>query len=506
MPNTTSAPACAVLSWPVRVLSVCVVVTRARCHQADRAASSNRDEAVWPISVHHHLIAANAPQRSRVVIVGAGFGGLFAARFLRRAPVDVTVVDKTNHHLFQPLLYQVATGILSEGQVAPATRDVLSRHRNVSVLMAEVTGFDLEAGEVRCQRPDGRPLTLPFDSLIVAAGAGQSYFGHDEFAEWAPGMKTLADAVAHRTRILGALEMAELEDDPEARTAWLTFVVVGGGPTGVEIAGQIAELGSRALKNSFRRIDPRDIRVVLCDGGKEILATFGDKLSQHGTTELLRTGVEIQTETIVQNVDAAGVEVRGADGSTSTIQTRTVIWAAGVAASPLARMLADATGAECDRAGRIAVLPDCSLPGHPQVFAVGDMMSLNGLPGVAEVAMQTGIHAARTISGRLKGREPKPFKYRDLGSMAAVSRRRAIVSFHGIRLHGYLGWLAWLTVHLTFMTGYKNRFSALMSWGFAFLGHSRPQQVINEQRMPGRSEPAAPAETAAVVDARTAPR
>jgi len=451
-------------------------------------------------------IAANAPPRSRVVIVGAGFGGLFAARFLRRAPVDVTVVDKTNHHLFQPLLYQVATGILSEGQVAPATRDVLSRHRNVSVLMAEVNGFDLEAREVRCRRPDGRPLTLPFDSLIVAAGAGQSYFGHDEFAEWAPGMKTLADAVAHRTRILGALEMAELEDDPEARAAWLTFVVVGGGPTGVEIAGQIAELASRALKNSFRRFDPREIRVILCDGGKEILATFGDKLAQQGTAELLRTGVEIQTETIVQNVDAAGVEVRGADGSTSTIQTRTVIWAAGVAASPLARMLADATGAECDRAGRIAVLPDCSLPGHPQVFAVGDMMSLNGLPGVAEVAMQTGIHAARTIRGRLKGKEPKPFEYRDLGSMAAVSRRRAIVSFHGIRLHGYLGWLAWLTVHLTFMTGYKNRFSALMSWGFAFLGHSRPQQVIDEQRMPGRAEPVAAIDTAAVVDARTAPR
>jgi NADH dehydrogenase len=439
------------------------------------------------------------------VIVGAGFGGLFAARFLRRAPVDVTVVDKTNHHLFQPLLYQVATGILSEGAVAPATRDVLSRHRNVTVLMAEATGFDLEAHEVRCRRPDGQPLVLPFDSLIVAAGAGQSYFGHDEFAEWAPGMKTLADAVAHRTRILGALEMAELEDDPEARSAWLTFVVVGGGPTGVEIAGQIAELGSRALKNSFRRFDSREIRVILCDGGKEILATFGDKLAQHGTAELLRTGVEIQTETIVQHVDSTGVEVRGADGTTRRIPTRTAIWAAGVAASPLARMLADATGAECDRAGRIAVLPDCSLPGHPEVFAVGDMMSLNGLPGVAEVAMQTGIHAARTIKGRLKDAPSKPFRYRDLGSMAAVSRRRAIVSFHGIRLHGFLGWLAWLTVHITFMTGFKNRFSALISWGFSFLGRSRPQQVIDEHRMPGRPPQAPPAdEPPSVVDARTA--
>jgi NADH dehydrogenase len=314
MPNTTSAPAGAVLSWAVRVVSVCVVVTRAPCHPADRAASSNRDEAVWPNSVHHHRIAANAPQRSRVVIVGAGFGGLFAARFLRRAPVDVTVVDKTNHHLFQPLLYQVATGILSEGAIAPATRDVLRRHRNVSVLMAEVTGFDLEAREVHCRQPDGRPLTLPYDSLVVAAGAGGSYFGHDEFAEWAPGMKTLDDAVRHRTRILGALEMAELETDDDVRAAWLTFVIVGGGPTGVEIAGQIAELGRRAIGHSFTRFGPNDVRVILCDGGKEILATFGDRLSQHATQGLERTGVEIRTEAIVQNVDATGRPRRSLPG------------------------------------------------------------------------------------------------------------------------------------------------------------------------------------------------
>ena len=357
----------------------------------------------------------------------------------------MTVVDKTNHHLFQPLLYQVATGILSEGAIAPATRDVLRRHRNVSVLMAEVTGFDLEARVVRCRQPDGRPLTLPYDSLVVAAGAGGSYFGHDEFAEWAPGMKTLDDAVRHRTRILGALEMAELEEDDDIRAAWLTFVIVGGGPTGVEIAGQIAELGRRAIGHSFTRFGPNDVRVILCDGGKEILATFGDRLSQHATQGLERTGVEIRTEAIVQNVDATGVEVRSADGSTTKIASRTVIWAAGVAASPLARMLADASGAQCDRAGRIAVQPDCSLPGRPEVF-------------------------------------------------------------RGIRLHGYLGWLAWLMVHITFMTGFKNRFAALMSWSFAFLGHSRPQQVINEQQMPGRAEPAAPGEAAAVVDARTAPR
>jgi NADH dehydrogenase len=245
--------------------------------------------------------------------------------------------------------------------------------------------------------------------------------------------------------------------------------------------------------------------VILCDGGKEILATFGDQLSHHGTTELLRTGVEINTEAIVTNVDAAGVEVRGADGETTRIPTRTAIWAAGVAASPLARMLADASGAECDRAGRIEVQPDCSIAGHPEVFAVGDMMALNGLPGVAEVAMQSGIHAARTISRRLKGEPAQPFRYRDLGSMATISRRRAIVSFHGIRLHGFLGWVAWLIVHVTFMTGFKNRFSALIHWGFSFIGRGRQQRVIDAMSMPGRpaaAAPDAPGDSPSVVDAR----
>ena len=415
----------------------------------------------------------------RVVIVGSGFGGLFAAKFLRRAPVDVTLVDRTNHHLFQPLLYQVATGILSEGQVAPATRDVLHRHKNVAVELAEVTGFDLEARQVALDRPDGTEERLPYDSLIVAAGVGQSYFGHDEFSEWAPGMKTLADALAQRARIFSAFEMAELEDDPELRRAWLTFVVVGGGPTGVEIAGQIAELARRALSGKFRRFDGADVRVLLFEGGKEILASFGDELSERGARELQETGCEIHASSIVQHVDADGVEVKGPDGSVQRYAAKTKIWAAGVAASPLAKMLADASGAECDRAGRIQVLPDCTLPGHPEVFAVGDMMALDGLPGVAEVAMQTGIHAARTIKARLDGRtESTPFKYRDLGSMAAVSRRRAIVSFHGLHISGFLGWLMWLFVHLGFMTGFKNRFTAVVGWGFAFLGQGRAERAI----------------------------
>ena len=418
--------------------------------------------------------------RHRVVIVGSGFGGLFAAKFLRRAPVDVTLIDRTNHHLFQPLLYQVATGILSAGDIAPATRDVLRKHDNVAVVLGEVTGFDLDAREVFATGADGEPLALAYDSLVVAAGVGQSYFGHDEFAQRAPGMKTLDDALAQHARIFGAFEMAELADDPDVRKEWLTFVVVGGGPTGVEISGQIAELSRRALKRNYRRFDPAvEARVILFDGGPEILASFGDRLSGKATRELERTGVEIQCHSVVTHVDADGVVVRGADGAEQRVAAKTVIWAAGVAASPLAQKLAEASGAECDRAGRISVLPDCSLPGHPEVFAVGDMMALDGLPGVAEVAMQSGIHAARTIKKRVESEaDPEPFKYRDLGSMAAVSRHRAIVSFHGIRVAGFLGWLMWLVVHLTFMTGFKNRFTALFQWAFSFVGHGRAERAL----------------------------
>ncbi|MGB7860684.1 MAG: NAD(P)/FAD-dependent oxidoreductase, partial [Acidimicrobiia bacterium] len=395
------------------------------------------------------------------------------------APVDVTLIDRTNHHVFQPLLYQVATGILSEGSIAPATRDVLRKHSNVTVELGDVVGFDLAAQTVEVARPGNTRDTLGYDSLIVAAGVSQSYFGHDEFAEHAPGMKTLADAVAQRERILGAFERAELESDAEIRHEWLTFAVVGGGPTGVEIAGQIAEMSRRALTNNFRRSDPSEVRVVLFEGGEEILATFGDRLSRHGSRELERTGVEIQTSSIVTGVDADGVDFKGPDGSIQRLAAKTVIWAAGVQASPLAAMLSEESGAEVDRAGRIKVLPDCTLPGHPEVFAIGDMMALNGLPGVAEVAMQTGIHSARTIIHRLDDeKEPVAFVYRDLGSMAAISRRRAIVSFHGVRVWGFVGWLMWLFVHLTFLTGFRNRFVATISWFLSFLGHGRNERAI----------------------------
>jgi NADH:ubiquinone reductase (H+-translocating) len=436
-------------------------------------------EGSAPEHLHDDLFRDGA---HHVVIVGAGFGGLFAARFFRGAPVDVTLIARTNHHLFQPLLYQVATGILSEGQIAPATRDVLKSYKNVRVELGEVTGFDLERKRVTSIQANGREIVHDFDSLIVAAGAGGSYFGHDEFEQWAPGMKTLADALDHRARIFGAFEMAELEEDAEARKAWLTFVVVGGGPTGVEISGQIAELSRRALKHNFRRFDPREVRVLLFEGSKEVLGGFGDKLSGKGRSELERTGVEIHVGSIVTHIDGDGVDVKMPDGSIEHFESKTKIWAAGVSASPLAKMLAEESGAECDRAGRIKVEPDCSLPGHPDVFAVGDMMNFDGLPGVAEVAMQSGIHAARTIRRRLvKGEQPKPWKYRDLGSMAAVSRRRAIVSFKGVRVTGFLGWIMWLVVHLTFMTGFKNRFSTLVSWGLSFVGRGRTERAISRE-------------------------
>ena len=419
--------------------------------------------------------------RHRVVIIGSGFGGLFAAKSLGRAPdaIEVTLISRTNHHLFQPLLYQVATGILSAGEIAPATRDVLKRKENVSVELGEVTGFDLEARHVVAVQPGGRKVMLSYDSLIVAAGVGQSYFGHDQFAQWAPGMKTLADALDQRARIFGAFEMADLEGDPEARQAWLTFVVVGGGPTGVEIAGQIAELSRRALKHDYRRFESGAVRVLLFEGGHEILATFGDKLSDKAARELEKIGVEVHVSSIVVGIDADGVDVKGPDGATRHFAAKTKIWAAGVRVSPLARTLADATGAQCDRVGRIKVQPDCSLPGHPEVFVVGDMMNSNDLPGVAEVALQSGVHAAHVIRTRVRnGAEPAPWRYRDFGSMAAVHRRSAIVSAHGVRLSGWIAWLIWLVVHITFLTGFRNRFTALIHWFLSFVGTSRSERAI----------------------------
>jgi NADH:ubiquinone reductase (H+-translocating) len=418
-------------------------------------------------------------RRHRVLIIGGGFGGLFAAKFLRRAPVDVTLVDRTNHHLFQPLLYQVATAVLSEGAVAPPLRQVLRKHKNVQVVLANVTSIDPQRKIVTAERPIGSPLQLEYDSLIVATGATGSYFGHDEYAAVAPGLKTIDDALELRARIFGAFEMAELEEDDDARSAWLTFAVVGGGPTGVEVAGQITELAHRSLKHNFRRIDPARLRVLLFDAGPAILANFGTKLSHRAERSLGRIGVEVHTGSRVTALTYRDITVEGADGA-ETIPCHVKVWAAGVTASPMAKMLADATGATTDRAGRIEVLPDCSLPGHPEIFAIGDMMALDNLPGVAEVAMQSGIHAARTIKRRLSGGgESKRFKYRDLGSMASIARFSAVVDFKGIRVSGFLGWVMWVFVHLTFLTGFKNRFTALFKWVTSFVGRSRDERTIS---------------------------
>ncbi|HUI48626.1 MAG TPA: NAD(P)/FAD-dependent oxidoreductase [Acidimicrobiia bacterium] len=422
----------------------------------------------------------------RVVIVGCGFAGLFAVKALRRAPVDVVVVDRANHHLFQALLYQVATGVLSEGDVAPPIRDVLRHQRNARVVLGEVVDIDAEHRELTIDTL-GKATTLPYDSLIVATGASQSYFGHDEYARHAPGMKTIDDALELRGRIFGAFEIAELEPDDAAREPWLTFAIVGAGPTGVELAGQIAELSRRALRANFRRFDPKTARIVLIDGSDTVLPPYSERLRRRARRDLARLGVELRLGTRVVGVDEAGLDVSSGDGDRGRIEARTKIWAAGVQGSPLGRLLADRAGATVDRTGRVEVQPDCSLPGHPDVFVVGDLMALNGLPGLAEVAMQSGRHAAKTVVRRLGGREPKPFRYVDLGTMATVARFRAVVSIGGVEFGGFAGWLLWLVVHLTFLVGFKNRLSALANWLVAFLGRGRRQRTITKQQVLART-------------------
>lgn len=420
-----------------------------------------------------------------MVIVGSGFGGLFAARALRRAPVQVTLVGCTNHHLFQPLLYQVATGILSAGEIAPATRDVLRHHRNTDVVLGEVTDIDVDDRVVLASQP-GRSLRIPYDSLIVATGIATSYYGHDDYALWAPGMKTVDDALELRARIFGAFEMAETAPDPESRAPWLTFVVVGGGPTGVEMAGQIAELSRRSLKDNFRHFDPAEARVLLFEGGPELLGTFGPRLAAVTARDMRRLGVEVHTNAMVTALDGDGVDVRLGDGSVQHHPARTKLWAAGMTASPLGRILAERTGAELDRMGRVRVRDDCTLPGHPEVFVVGDLMALGDLPGMAEVAMQSGRHAAGQIVDRLKGRPASPFRYRDLGSMAAISRFRAVAKFRRLSLSGFPGWLLWMFVHLAFLTGFKNRFTAVLHWAISFVGRGRSERTSTAQQLLGR--------------------
>ncbi|MGA2931848.1 MAG: NAD(P)/FAD-dependent oxidoreductase [Acidimicrobiales bacterium] len=427
-------------------------------------------------------------QEHHVVIIGCGFGGLFAARALKRAPVRVTMIDRTNHHLFQPLLYQVATGILSEGQIAPAIRDIFRNYPSLRVVLGEVEHIDVDKRLIHADE-FGNPLTIAYDSLIVAGGAATSYFGHDEFRAAASGMKSLDDALVLRGQIFGAFELAEAEADDEARKRLMTFVVVGGGPTGVEMAGQLKELSRRALRRNYRRINPHDTRVVLVEGVDRLLASMGPRLSRLTARDLTRMGVEIHLGAMVTNMDDEGVVITTKDGAIERIPAATKVWAAGTRASGLGAHLAEAAGAEVDKAGRVVVAPDCSVPGHPEVFVVGDLMALDELPGVAEVAMQSGAHAAHTIARRLEGQPPKPFRYHDLGTLAVISRFRAVAKIGPLRVGGFTGWLLWLVVHVTFLTGFKNRFGALTRWAISFVGRGRYERALTGRWVAGTEDP-----------------
>jgi NADH dehydrogenase len=423
----------------------------------------------------------------RVVIVGGGFGGLQAAVGLRRADVEVTLVDRRNFHLFQPLTYQVATGALSPGDIAYPLRAILKRQRNTRVLLAEVADIDLVGRELRLRPVAGvpTPTAVRYDTLIVAGGSRYSYFGHEDWSEFAAEVKSLESALAIRGRILAAFEAAENEPDASDRGDWLTFVVVGAGPTGVEMAGQIAELARDTLRHDFREIDPRTGRIVLVEAADRVLTSFPPSLSAKAARSLERLGVTLMTGRSVVGVDAAGVTVAGPDGATQRIPARTVVWAAGVTASGLASKLGELTGAECDPAGRVGVEQDLTLAGHPEVLALGDMVRLRGadgtpvvLPGVAPVAMQQGRYAAKLVRARLRGRELPPFRYRDKGNIATIGRAAAVADIHGVRLSGLIAWLTWLVVHLWYLIGFQNRVIVFIRWSFSFFTHGRGARLI----------------------------
>jgi NADH dehydrogenase len=386
-------------------------------------------------------------RRHQVVVVGGGFGGLNATHSLAKADVDVTLVDRTNHHLFQPLLYQVAAGIMPEGLIAPALRSVIKKQANARALLAEVTNME-----------------LAYDTLVVAGGATHSYFGRDQFSEFAPGMKTLEDARHLRSHILSAFEMAELATDPQERSEWLTFVVIGAGPTGVELVGQVAELAHMVLPRDYRSVDTTEAKILLLEGAGAVLGPFDPKLQRYTRARLEKMGVEVRLNTLAVDMDQESITVKGPDG-VERIPTRTRIWAAGVQASPLAKMLAEATGAETDRAGRVAVNPDCTLPGHPEVFAVGDMVSLNRLPGVAQPAIQEGKYVGKVLKARLAGKSKiEPFKYFDKGSMATIGHLHAVADAFGRKFTGVVGYTMWGVVHVTYLIGWGNRLGTVYTW------------------------------------------
>jgi NADH dehydrogenase len=431
---------------------------------------------------------AGDPQR--VVVVGGGFGGLQAVLKLRRAPVDVTLVDRRNFHLFQPLTYQVATGALSPGEIAYPLRAIFKRDRNVRVLMAEVADFDLEARELHLRSAAARvpaPARIPYDTLIVAGGSNYSYFGHDDWHEYADEVKSLESALVVRNRLLSAFEAAEMEPDRERRSAWLTFVVVGAGPTGVEMAGQIAELARDTLRRDFRTIDPRTARILLVEIADRVLTTFPASLSAKASRSLQKLGVTVLTGRTVVGIDGASVTIADGSGASERVPARAIVWAAGVTASRLGTRLAELSGAETDKAGRVTVEPDLTLPGHPEVFALGDMVRVRRedgvavvLPGVAPVAMQQGRYAARVVRDRLRSRRTPPFRYRDKGNLATIGRGAAVADIKGLKLSGFVAWVTWLVVHLWYLVGFQNRLLVIIRWTFSFLTHGRGARLITE--------------------------
>jgi NADH dehydrogenase len=405
-----------------------------------------------------------------VVVVGGGFGGLYAARALRRAPVRITLVDRKNHHLFQPLLYQVATAALSPAHIAVALRRVLRQQRNVEVVMAEAVSID-----PRKKRVELRDGSLEYDYLIVATGATHSYFGHDDWAEHAPGLKTLDDALDIRRRMLLAYEAAERETDPAAREALLTFVVVGGGPTGVELAGALAEIARHVLGRDFSRIDPASARVVLVEAGPRLLPAFAPELSAAAARQLEKMGVQVRLAAPVTAIDAEGVSM-GRD----RLGSRCVLWAAGVQASPLARSL----GVPLDKAGRVLVEPDLSVPGAPETFVIGDLAGIPGVPGVAPAAIQGGRHAARNIERLMRGEKSEPFRYLDKGSLATIGRAAAVAQIGKLQLTGFLAWVLWLVVHILTLIGFRNRFVVLIEWAVVYLRDERGARLITGGALP----------------------
>jgi NADH:ubiquinone reductase (H+-translocating) len=414
-------------------------------------------------------------RKPRVVIIGGGFGGLYAARALRRADVELLVLDRTNHHLFQPLLYQVATATLAPTDITAPIRWLLRRQKNTTVLMEQVQRVDPER---RVVVTDDGGREFPYDFLIVAAGARHAYFGHPEWEATAPGLKSIDDAIELRRRVLTAFERAELEDDPEERQAWLTFVLVGGGPTGVEMAGMLPTVATKSLARDFRRIAHSEVRVILLEGGPKVLPAYPDELAEHARRDLMALGAEVRTGALVTCVEPGRVHV----GTDEVIRTNTVIWAAGNAASPLGASL----GTTVDRVGRVVVAQDLSVREHPEIFVIGDMAAVETrgkpVPGVAPAAMQMGRHAARNIRRTLEAREPLPFAYRNKGDLATIGRHRAIADFGRLQLSGVIAWWFWLFLHILYLAGFRNRLSVLVEWGYSYFTYERGARLITSRR------------------------